>query len=100
MLRDLVQHVKETAETKTFERIEMQQLRKKAKMRERRGAACHAAAAVGFDCSFILFIIAKLMINVPQSAHVLKYSSIEGPLICEGGKPINSDVSSSHAIFI
>lgn len=70
-------------------------------MRARRGAACRAAAAaVVFDCSFILFIIAKLMINVPQSAHVLKYSSIEGLLICKGGKPINSDVSSSHAIFI
>lgn len=79
MLRDLVPHVKETAETKTFERIKMQQLNKKAKMRERRGAVCHAAAAVDFDCSFILFIIATLMINVPQSAHVLKYSSIEGP---------------------
>lgn len=38
------------------------------------------------DCSFILFIIAKLMINVPQSAHVLKYSSIGGPLICGGRK--------------
>lgn len=60
----------------------------------------HTVAAVYTDCSFILFIIAKLMINVLQSAHVLKYSSIEGPLICRGGKPINSDVSSSHAIFV
>lgn len=52
------------------------------------------------DCSFILFIIAKPMINVPQSAHVLKYSSTGGPLICRGGKLINSDVSGSHVIFI
>lgn len=60
----------------------------------------HTVAAAYFDCSFILFIIAKPMINVPQSAHVLKYSSIGGPLICGGGKPINSDVSGSHVIFI
>lgn len=57
-------------------------------------------AAANVDCSFILFIIAKLMINVPQSAHVLKYSSIGGPLICGGGKPINLAVSCSHAIFL
>lgn len=65
-----------------------------------RGGVEARVAAADVDCSFILFIIAKLMINVPQSAHVLKYSSIGGPLICGGGKPINLAVSCSHAIFL
>lgn len=77
----------------------LQDLRRKAVAGWMDGWGWRWGGSAALDCSFILFIIAKPMINVPQSACVLKYSSIGVSLICRGGKAINSNVSGSRVAF-